>query len=133
MTLKRSAPDLDRPYFVPRKAFKRATNMASTFEDEPLPLPIAFAKIKADLTSGKQAAVTASWHLLIQELRREVELVAASGSFLTPTIDHREISDASRADVFMEKVRRRGAAVIRNVMSTGDALAWRREDGPERF
>lgn len=96
-------------------------------DDEPLPLPERFARIKRKLIAGHEAAVADSFRRLLGELRAEASRVAAAGSDAVPTIDFLDIDDPARAAAFARDLRRRGVAVIRRVVPPGVAAAWGEE------
>ncbi|KAI5863010.1 DUF1479-domain-containing protein [Durotheca rogersii] len=96
----------------------------------PLPLPPRFARVKASLIAGREAAITSSFSRLLAALREESDRVAASvsaGSQIIPEIDSLDIHNPAKAAAFATALRERGVAIIRGVVPPNVALAWRDE------
>ncbi|GKT91643.1 DUF1479 domain protein [Colletotrichum tofieldiae] len=93
----------------------------------PIPLPPRFAQIKRSLVAGKEYAIVQSWERLLVALRAEIAVIGVTKSDIIPTIDFSELQDHSRVSEFAAKLRRRGGAVIRNVVPASEAHAWREE------
>ena len=92
-----------------------------------LPLPSRFARVKKELIAGKEEAVAASWKRLLPRLATEIELIAKNGSDNIPSIDFQDINDPDQAAEFASQLRRRGSAVIRQVVSREEAETWKDE------
>ncbi|KAH7321259.1 hypothetical protein B0I35DRAFT_351742 [Stachybotrys elegans] len=92
-----------------------------------LPLPARFARIKTDLIAGNEAAIIASWTRLLVQLRLEIETITTKGSEVIPSIDFNDISNPSKANEFVDRLRRSGVAVVRKVVPQDVVLAWRDE------
>ncbi|KAK0617995.1 hypothetical protein B0T17DRAFT_591915 [Bombardia bombarda] len=95
---------------------------------DPIALPKRFRDLKERLAvSGSESALISSWNRLLQELRKEVELVSTSGSQAVPIIDFADITKPQRVEGFMTDLRKRGVAIIKNVVPRETAVGWRRE------
>src|ERR1700761_5565172 len=96
----------------PRRAAKEKMQPSSSpfAHADPIPLSARFALLKESLASGKEAALTASWHRLLRELRREVERIASSGPDIIPTFDFARIGDATVSRGFLDSLKKRGVA-----------------------
>ncbi|KAK5131820.1 hypothetical protein LTR08_000575 [Meristemomyces frigidus] len=89
------------------------------------PLAPRFAELKSRLIAGNEAALHASWTRLLASLREEIPLIAALGPKIVPEIDFRDIDTASPE--FRAEHKKRGVAVIRNVLPQQHALDLKRE------
>ncbi|KAF2859358.1 DUF1479-domain-containing protein [Piedraia hortae CBS 480.64] len=89
------------------------------------PLDPRFADIKTSLLSGHEEAITSSWARLLNALEEEIPLITSLGSNSIPTIDYPSITNPS--ETFRSELRKRGVAVIRNVIPEGEALSLKRE------
>lgn len=95
---------------------------------EPIPLPARFAKLKHKLVAGRDAAITTSWHRLLDRLRTEVDKIASSSSAeLIPTIEFSQIDSPQQVDRFRAQLKECGAGIIRKVVSQKTALSWNQE------
>ena len=94
---------------------------------EPVPLPPRFTLLKERLASGNEAALTSSWHRLLQRLDEEVDHISSMGSNVVPTIDFNNITDPEHSQIFLNQLRRSGVAIIRNVIPKETATTWRQE------
>jgi len=94
---------------------------------DPIPLPPRFARIKKALLSGREAAVAASWSRLLSELRKEIEGIASRGSSIIPVIDFEDTKNPVIVAKFSAELKRRGAAIVRNVVPRAEALTWKQE------
>ncbi|KAF3802941.1 hypothetical protein GCG54_00000308 [Colletotrichum gloeosporioides] len=118
------------------RGFMRADEIFSE-NGGPIPLPPRFAQIKRSLIAGKETAIVDSWNRLLVALRAEIALIGVTKSDIIPTIDFSELKDHARVSEFAAKLRRRGGAVIRNVIPPDQARNWREEtetylaDNPE--
>ncbi|KAI8167279.1 hypothetical protein K4K54_010099 [Colletotrichum sp. SAR 10_86] len=118
------------------RGFMRADEIFSE-NGGPIPLPPRFAQIKRSLIAGKETAIVDSWNRLLVALRAEIALIGVTKSDIIPTIDFSELKDHARVSEFAAKLRRRGGAVIRNVIPPDQAQNWREEtetylaDNPE--
>jgi hypothetical protein len=93
----------------------------------PKPLPDRFANIKTSLVRGREDKITASWHRLLYTLRSEINQITTHGSSIIPEIKYLELNDLSRVQPFSQSLRKRGVAVIREVVPESEALAWKQE------
>lgn len=89
------------------------------------PLEPRFADVKARLLNGNEEALEDSWFRLLASLREETALIADLGSKAIPQIDFTELDSASRE--FRAEHRKRGVAVIRNVIPQQEALDLKQE------
>lgn len=89
------------------------------------PLEPRFAAQKARLIEGREDAVIASWQRLLARLREEVPLIASLGSKVIPEIDFKDLDVASQH--FKDEHRKRGVAIIRNVVPQQEALDLKQE------
>ncbi|KAI5208756.1 DUF1479-domain-containing protein [Aureobasidium subglaciale] len=84
-----------------------------------------FATLKSDLIAGKEDALEKSFHRLLEALREEIAVIKALGSKVIPEIDFRDIKDSS--SVFSTEYKKRGAAIIRNVIPPVEAMEMKEE------
>jgi len=110
-----------------RKEGDISSVFASLSGAEPTPLPSRFADIKTSLIRNHEPAIQASWSRLLSTLRSEVETIASTGSDIFPTIQYEDIQNHSRIQPFATALKKRGAAVIRGVVSPDEALSWKKE------
>lgn len=89
------------------------------------PLGPRFADLKADLIRGNEDALRHSWNRLLASLREEIPLIAKLKSNIIPEIDFKNIDNASPE--FRSELRKRGVAVIRNVLPHSEALDLKSE------
>ena len=89
------------------------------------PLEPRFADVKARLIAGHEDAVIDSWNRLLESLRQEISIIVEQGSKIVPEIDFKDIDTASAQ--FRNEHKKRGVAVIRNVVSQRDALSLKEE------
>lgn len=71
--------------------YKRLRIMNTPPDDDFSSTGISAAKTEPDLISGHEAAITASWSRLLQQLQAEVKVVADAGSDIIPTIDFEDL------------------------------------------
>lgn len=91
----------------------------------PQPLPARFGPLKSRLIAGHESAVAASWSRLLETLSHEIPLIAAAGPAVVPEIDFKDLHKAS--DAFVAEHRKRGVAVIRNVVPQDEALGYKQQ------
>ncbi|KAF2226035.1 hypothetical protein BDZ85DRAFT_232251 [Elsinoe ampelina] len=84
------------------------------------PLEPRFATIKQHLIQGHEDAIVASWNRLLERLKTETSTIAKLGSDIVPQIDFKDIR--SPTSHFNDEYRKRGVAVIRNVVPEDEAL-----------
>ena len=89
------------------------------------PLEPRFADLKARLIAGHEEAVVESWNRLLASLREEIPLIAERGPGIVPEIDFKDIDSASPE--FRAEHKKRGVAVIRNVIPETEALSLKQE------
>lgn len=89
------------------------------------PLEPRFAELKARLIAGHEEELYDSWNRLLVSLREEIPLIAEKGPRIVPEIDFRDIDHAS--EEFRAEHKKRGVAVIRNVIPEQQALALKKE------
>lgn len=89
------------------------------------PLEPRFADVKAQLIAGHEEALYDSWNRLLASLREEIPIIAELGSKVIPEIDFTDIDNASPE--FRAEHKKRGVAVIRNVLPDQDVLDLKEE------
>lgn len=89
------------------------------------PLEPRFATMKSQLIAGKEEAVQASFYRLLDALREEIPAITSLKSAVVPEIAFRDLKDAS-AD-FTAQYRKRGVAVIREVIPESEVLSMKEE------
>ena len=89
------------------------------------PLDSRFAELKARLANGNEEALHASWTRLLGSLREEIPLIASQKEKIIPEIDFKDIDNASPE--FRAEHKKRGVAVIRNVIPDQDVLDMKQE------
>ncbi|KAK5714388.1 hypothetical protein LTR17_017169 [Elasticomyces elasticus] len=89
------------------------------------PLDPRFAELKQRLIRGSEEALYDSWRRLLASLREEIPLIAELGSRAVPEIDFADIDRASPD--FRAEHKKRGVAVIRNVIPESEVLEMKRE------
>lgn len=112
---------------APRAEGDISSVFASLSGGDVAPLPERFAKVKQDLIRGNESAITKSWARLLSTLRDEIDNIATNGSSIIPEIEFSEIRNHSRIHGFSRGLKKRGAAVIRGVVSEDTALGWKEE------
>lgn len=105
----------------------QAANVTPVVGTDPISLPSRFAKIKADLIRGHEADIIASWNRLLECLRREIDQIVSASADLIPTIDFKDIGKPSQVQEFSQDLRKRGVAVVRNVVDQDEVFGWQRE------
>lgn len=108
---------------------KAAGDISSVFPslsgvDSP-PLPPRFADLKRRLIQGHEDRVRDSWHRLLADLRKEVDLIEALGSKVIPELEFRDMHDMAKRTEFRDGLRKRGVGLIRGVVSEREALGWK--------
>lgn len=89
------------------------------------PLPQRFLDLKKTLVAGHEDQVTDSWKRLLERLRVESDAIAKVGPKIIPDIDFDNLdSDLVR---FGAELKKRGVAVIRNVVPEKEARAYKDE------
>lgn len=89
------------------------------------PLEPRFASVKSALISEKEDAVQASWARLLSQLQKEVDLISRKKSSIIPMINFKDVD--SPPEAFAEEYRKRGVAVIRNVIPEEEVLDMKNE------
>jgi hypothetical protein len=84
-----------------------------------------FATLKQNLVAGNEEALQASWNRLLASLREEIPLIREQKSKVIPEIDFSKIDSASPE--FRAEHKKRGVAVIRNVLPEQEVLELKRE------
>ena len=91
----------------------------------PEPLEPRFATLKSELIAGRENVIQKSFFRLLETLREEVATVKILKSKAIPEIDFKDIKDASTK--FSSEYKRRGAAIIRNVIPPVEAMEMKEE------
>ncbi|KAK4555944.1 hypothetical protein LTR86_007164 [Recurvomyces mirabilis] len=89
------------------------------------PLEPRFADLKHRLVAGNEEALQHSWNRLLVSLREEIPLIAELGPKIVPSIDFKDLANASPE--FRTEHKKRGVAVIRNVIPQQEALDLKQE------
>lgn len=89
------------------------------------PLPPRFAELKARLIRGNEEQLIRSWQRLLESLQGETETIKVSGSGIVPEIAFHDLENILARTKFRDKLRKRGVAVIRGVVSEREALEWK--------
>ncbi|KAI1804720.1 DUF1479-domain-containing protein [Daldinia bambusicola] len=126
-----------------RKPAKRKSNIPNDATDQqtqgamavdlsqpdlgPIPLPERFAKIKRKLIAGNEKAVADSFYRLLSRLRKEAERIETARSDIIPSIDYLDIHDPAKVAIFRDALKERGVAIIRRVVPSNVAVAWKEE------
>lgn len=82
-----------------------------------------YANLKARLIKGNEDQVRQSWERLLGDLRKEIPLIVEQGSKIIPEIDFKDIDNAPES--FNNELRKRGVAVVRQVVPEEEALQWK--------
>ncbi|KAL9124291.1 MAG: hypothetical protein Q9217_006365 [Psora testacea] len=90
-------------------------------------LPPRFADLKRRLSQGHEDRLQDSWHRLLAELRQETEIIRAAGSSLVPEISFLDVKyhNVEKITAFRDKLRKRGVAIIRGVVTVEEAMGWK--------
>ena len=89
------------------------------------PLEPRYADVKSRLIVGNEQALYDSWNRLLASLREEIPILAEQGSKVIPEIDFKDIDNAGPE--FRAEHKKRGVAVIRNVVPQQEALEMKDE------
>nr|POE66139.1 uncharacterized protein ybiu [Quercus suber] len=89
------------------------------------PLEPRFAELKSRLIVGHEDALRDSWNRLLASLRAEIPVIAELGSKVIPEIDFADLDNASPR--FRAEHKKRGVAVIRNVLPSQEVLRMKEE------
>ncbi|KAF2127993.1 DUF1479-domain-containing protein [Dothidotthia symphoricarpi CBS 119687] len=108
-----------------RRAGDISDAFASLSGQEFKPLTSEYASLKGRLVRGHESQVRESWERLLQNLREEIPLIVELGSDVIPQIEFKDINNAPEA--FGNELRKRGVAVVRNVVPEQDALQWKEQ------
>ena len=65
------------------------------------------------------------WHRLLADLGREIDVIKALGSKVIPELEFRDMHDVEKRTAFRDGLRKRGAGIIRGVVSEKEALGWK--------
>jgi hypothetical protein len=111
----------------PQLGATKLKTMEPFSQREAIALQPRFAQIKKCLVSGHAFAITSSWRRLLWELKEEIDLISSRGSAVIPTIDFADIDKPACTEAFSHRLRKRGVAIIRNVVPRDTALAWKQD------
>ena len=89
------------------------------------PLTPEYADLKGRLIKGYESQVRESWERLLRDLREEIPLIVELGSKVIPQIDFKDLDNAP--ETFSNELRKRGVAVVRNVVPEKEALQWKED------
>jgi hypothetical protein len=91
------------------------------------PLPPRFAALKQSLTANNEKSMTENFHSLLSLLPAEIDRVSSTGPGIIPSIEFSEINNYSRVHGFSESLKKRGVAVVHNVIPPSEALALKED------
>ena len=91
----------------------------------PSPLPPRFVDLKKRLISGHEDHVEDSWHRLLADLRKEIEIIKNLGSAVIPEVEFKDMHDIVKRTKFRDQLHKRGVAIIRGVVTEREALGWK--------
>ncbi|KAM7207733.1 Protein of unknown function (DUF1479) domain containing protein [Naviculisporaceae sp. PSN 640] len=118
----------------PEKPNKSSTPTSENVRKQPAKrkVPAEEDEINPNLRRSKlsrsESPLAASWGRLLQQLREEIDdISSADEEDIIPTIDFADISNPDLAGEFLEHLRERGVAVIRQVVPQETATGWRQE------
>ncbi|KAI9740202.1 MAG: hypothetical protein M1834_004780 [Cirrosporium novae-zelandiae] len=113
--------------YVSTAQTKKEGDISSVFVSlsggEAEPLPRRFANIKRHLIEGHEDAVQESWQRLLASLREEIPIIEEMGPGIVPEIDFKDIDNPP--EDFVRDHKKRGVAVIRNVVPEAEALQYK--------
>lgn len=113
------------------RSAKREGDISSVFASlsgaAPTPLPQRFATIKSNLIRDNEPALIASWTRLLSSLRSEIEQISTVGSDIIPSIEFEDINNHSFVKPFSHALKKRGVAIIRNVVPPSVALQYKQD------
>ena len=66
-----------------------------------------------------------SWHRLLADLRKEIDVIKALGSKVIPELEFRDMQDLGKRTKFRDGLRKRGVGLVRGVVSEREALNWK--------
>jgi len=89
------------------------------------PLPPRFAEIKRRLIQSHEDRLRDSWNRLLTDLREETEVIKAFGPTIVPELNFWDMHSIEKRTVFRDQLRKRGVAVIRDVVTEREALGWK--------
>ncbi|KAI1945431.1 hypothetical protein LOZ12_005278 [Ophidiomyces ophidiicola] len=106
---------------------KAAGDISSVFPSlrpdyKPEPLPDRFKSLKAQIFQRNADALTRSWPRLLSSIKTEVDEVTVQGNKVIPSVDFQDLSSGNVTTQTLADIQRRGAVVIRNVLSRSFAL-----------
>ena len=108
---------------------KAAGDISSVFPSlsgvDSSPLPPRFADLKRRLIHGHEDRVRDSWHRLLADLRKEIEVIKALGSKVIPELEFRDMHKMEKRTTFRDGLHKRGVGLIRGVVSEREALGWK--------
>jgi hypothetical protein len=84
-----------------------------------------YADLKSRLIKGYEREVRESWERLLRDLQEEIPLIVELGSKVIPEINFKDLNNAP--ETFSKEFRKRGVAVVRNVVSEQEALQWKED------
>ena len=92
---------------------------------KPSPLPLRFAEVKSRLVDGRHKDVQESWERLLKCIQQKLKTIKSQASSVIPELDFRDINNVEKRIAFRDKLRERGVAVIRGVVTEQEALGWK--------
>lgn len=105
---------------------KKAGDISSVFPSlsgkKSPPLPARYSELKKRLISGKEDAVTQSWHRLLSSLKGEIAEVREKGNKVVADVEFKDIANGTVPQSFLDSIRLRGVGIVRNVLPRAYAL-----------
>lgn len=92
--------------------------------DQP-PLPERFRQLKQELAKGNEAQIRNAWVGLLEDLKRENQIIARQGPKVIPEVEFEDLEGG--LDGLREEVRKRGVVVVRGVVPEEEARAYKSE------
>lgn len=94
------------------------------------PLGPAFRSVQDRVIGGRGQLLQESWDRLIHDLEKEVHDIRTYGNSVIPQIDHKDLVVDSHGDVsfppeVQDEIRKRGVAIIRNVIPRDEARQYK--------
>ncbi|KAI9893853.1 MAG: hypothetical protein M1814_005406 [Vezdaea aestivalis] len=89
------------------------------------PLPSRIADQKLRLLNVNRSALVDSWNRLLRSLKAEIDVIAARGPAVVPTIDFKDVTTGRVPAEFGHELRKRGVCVVRGVVGEEQALNWK--------
>lgn len=123
--LRRSAMTSALQSSGPKKEGDISDAFVSLSGTEQEPLPDRFRQLKCDLVQGREADIQTAWAKLLDDLKRENEIIARERSKVVPEINCSDLEIG--IDGLRDEIRKRGVVVVRGVVPQDEARAYKTE------